>query len=388
MAKAQPKGHPAAAPSATILEAVLPPPAAAAPSAPPPPEPTSPSGQDEPGAGTMAFPTHLDAATSVSPDSAPEDMLAALNYLVLSGAIDEEQFKDLYRLQFESLGATDADAIKQWQALQAKLAEQREHDQQLAEQMRKQAGPGETRPWDLLVDVPAAAADTRRMRELYQAASKEMAAGGPGPLKDTIIKELSQRSGLSYSLANRFVKSWAGSSSDNQMDSIALQAAAAEKFGLEPTPFIKKQDQAMAKASEYAKTREQARRCLDAMYARTQQWFAERGIKELTLFRGMKKTVGADPTPLKTSGQPLDVIAHLNPLNSWSTSYTIATGFSGADGYVLSARVPVSRVVGSCFTGVGCLNEKEFVVLGGTGQKVTGAWSGKVNYGKVVGSSG
>jgi hypothetical protein len=390
--KSKPKGGQVTTASVTILEAVLPQAATvAAPPAQPEPPPVVPEPDAPPtpaiadGAAAAAFPTHLDATPNVSPEATPEEKLAALNHLALSGALDQQQFTEMYLQQFEALGATEADAAKQWQALQARLAEQREHDQQLAEQLRKQAGPAETRPWDPTADVSAAADAHRRMRDLYEAARKDMAPGGASPLKDAIVKDLSQRTGLSYAVANGFVKSWAGSSSDSQKPSIALQAAAAEKFGVEPTPFIKKQDESMAKSNpDYATTKERARACVDAMYARTQQWFAERGIKELTLFRGMKKTVGADPTPLKETGKPLEVTAHLNPLNSWSTDYEIAKAFSGGLGYVLTARVPVSRVVGSCFTGVGCLNEKEFVVLGGTGQKVTGAYNEKVNYSKAL----
>ena len=389
--KAKPKVHGAAAPSATILEAVLapapaPPPVppsgpAVSPPAPPPPE--------EPPTPAAAFPTHLDAAPTVSPEATPEEKLAALNHLVLNGALDEQQFKELYVQHFGALGATEADAIKQWQALQAKLAEQRERDQQLAEQMRQRAGTGETRPWDPLADTKAAADEDRRMRAFYAEAIKDVAPSGASPLKDRIVTELSQRTGLGYSVASGFVKSWAGSSSDSQPESIALQAAAAEKFGVEPTPFIRKQDESMAKSNpNHAKTKQMARQCVDAMYTLTQEWFAERGIGELVLYRGMRKTVGADPTPLKTAGKPLEVTAHLNPLNSWSTSYHTAMLFSGSDGYILSARIPVSRIVGSCFTGVGCLNEREFVVLGGTGQKVTGAWNGKVDYSKPLAGSG
>lgn len=57
-----------------------------------------------------------------------------------------------------------------------------------------------------------------------------------------------------------------------------------------------------------------------------------------------------------------------------------AEQFGGPDGYMLTAKVPVDRVVGSCFTGVGCLREQEFVVLGGANVTVAAAAKANVSY--------
>jgi hypothetical protein len=88
---------------------------------------------------------------------------------------------------------------------------------------------------------------------------------------------------------------------------------------------------------------------------------------------------------IQASDKPLEVSAHLNPMNSWSASYDKARVFASSGGFMLSARVPASKVIGSCFTGTGCLNEQEFVVLGGEGVTVTAAHLGSVGYPHVSG---
>jgi hypothetical protein len=77
---------------------------------------------------------------------------------------------------------------------------------------------------------------------VVQAARKERTqAGSPhsaaGYLKDKVVGNLAQRSGLGYAETDELIHAWAGTSSDSMPRSVAMQMAAAEKFGLEPTPF-------------------------------------------------------------------------------------------------------------------------------------------------------
>lgn len=53
----------------------------------------------------------------------------------------------------------------------------------------------------------------------------------------------------------------------------------------------------------------------------------------------------------------------------------------------LTARVPASKVIGSCFKGLGCLNEQEFVVAGGQGQQVMAVANSKVRYDHLSGTT-
>lgn len=124
------------------------------------------------------------------------------------------------------------------------------------------------------------------------------------------------------------------------------------------------------------------------MYSSTQEWLAEKGVKEVIVWRGMKQSIGTAPEVLdaiKASDLPLEVSAHLNPMTSWSANYDMACGFAGHHDYVLCARVPASHIVGCCFTGAGCLKEQEFVVLGGDDVQVSAAHLSKVQYTQVSG---
>jgi hypothetical protein len=137
----------------------------------------------------------------------------------------------------------------------------------------------------------------------------------------------------------------------------------------------------------FAQTRQQARQFVDAMYEHTQDWLQSRGIKELVLFRGMRNTIGADTAPVDAASGPVPASVHLNPLNSWTAKYDTSWNFSEMNGYVLTARVPASKVIGSCFTGLGCLNEQEFVVAGGQGQQVMAVANSKVRYDHLSGTT-
>jgi hypothetical protein len=44
-------------------------------------------------------------------------------------------------------------------------------------------------------------------------------------------------------------------------------------------------------------------------------------------------------------------------------------------------------VIGSCFTGLGCLNEQEFVVAGGQGQQVMAVANNKLRYDHLSGTT-
>ena len=60
----------------------------------------------------------------------------------------------------------------------------------------------------------------------------------------------------------------------------------------------------------------------------------------------------------------------MQPISSWSLKKDIAerfTGNTGQIGAIFSTTVPVSRIFSTSFSGIGCLNEHELVVLGGKG---------------------
>lgn len=127
-------------------------------------------------------------------------------------------------------------------------------------------------------------------------------------------------------------------------------------------------------AETLAQTR--ARALLRAQYDATQQWFADRGISEIAVSRGMKWAAGQQaPTWVPdTKDATDDGQVPLNVLSSFSTRTDVASFFADRELYedTVSVRihgtVPVSRIVATPRTGFGCLAEAEVVVLDGPGQ--------------------
>jgi hypothetical protein len=189
------------------------------------------------------------------------------------------------------------------------------------------------------------------------------------------------------------IDQWAGTSADMNEWAIAMQRAAAEKYGMREAvqlledgvlhsgyqtsiaPRIWKDAERILQ-----KNRSWFNHFLDAMYEHTQEEFARQGITEVTLFRGMGRHAlpGGDlpawiTTGTKAPGSDTFVGSMLEeglrPLSSFSASYNTAQRFSS--GITIGTRVPVQYVVGTARTGFGCLTEQEFVVLGNVQGRAT-----------------
>ena len=102
------------------------------------------------------------------------------------------------------------------------------------------------------------------------------------------------------------------------------------------------------------------RRIVDGIYEATQADLAERGVTELTVWRG---TGGIE-------GRGGDTDYMSNPMSSWGARPNVAYHFAGISGgkepAVLSVTVPADRVFATPFTGPGSLGEYEAVLIGGT----------------------
>jgi hypothetical protein len=111
-----------------------------------------------------------------------------------------------------------------------------------------------------------------------------------------------------------------------------------------------------------------------AQYASTQQYFDAKGIKEITLFRGMKKKP-SDPdrgsqhefiSPLQP---PEKAEILMRPLSSWATRLDDAAFFAKPShgqpfGTIVKARIKTKDILSIPYTGVGCWEEAEVVVIG------------------------
>jgi hypothetical protein len=161
------------------------------------------------------------------------------------------------------------------------------------------------------------------------------------------------------------VGAWASTSNDDSPLSLAIQESIKSLFD-------------MQMASEWAKTRsaetevrakELKKKYKDileafaqAQYDATQKYFRDRGITEVQVYRGVYGVQGSE-RPSDTKGQ---VMVKTRPISSWSTSQDIAEEFAeGKDAVLYTAVFPIENIFATPFTGVGCLSEEEFVMLGG-----------------------
>jgi hypothetical protein len=180
-----------------------------------------------------------------------------------------------------------------------------------------------------------------------------------------------QRQGwLDKEVSNR-VAQWASSSGDTNPWAVMMQRAIAEEFatGGDWNPHGMSMSTPLAGlGTSYGEAYDAGlgtfyRRVARAMWDNTQAEFAEAGITEVSLFRGMKATGG------KTGSWTVPgthEVTDLMPANSWSSGRGTAEQFSG-HGKILVGTFPVSRVLGSARSGYGCWSEWEFVVLNGPG---------------------
>lgn len=138
----------------------------------------------------------------------------------------------------------------------------------------------------------------------------------------------------------------------------ALQQVAKRVFNLEGTSEAPND---LEKAQPFMKNEKVYEAFLRAAYKNTQKFFADRGIKKLSLYRGM--TNSDDNSSLKEPTKVLD--AKIRPLSSWSVSFSTGSAYAGLYGLFMRTEVPVSQVLSTAFSGgMGTQIEKEVVVLG------------------------
>ena len=89
-------------------------------------------------------------------------------------------------------------------------------------------------------------------------------------------------------------------------------------------------------------------------HAATQDYLKTNGITHVSVFRGVKER-----------GSPSATTVHLQPASSFSSSRSMAEGFSGGRGSVYAIRVPANRVLALPMTGMAHMLENEVVIAGG-----------------------
>lgn len=188
-------------------------------------------------------------------------------------------------------------------------------------------------------------------------------------------------------ITQRTLDSWARTASDESVNAIVIQRAAVAEFGLgsESISGISEHAKREGAWSEeaYGEQGSLYRKVLRKMYEYTQEEFAKAGVKEVTVFRGMR--LGEESIPKEVLGKwegpgprlTAETTLRANPISSYSAARTIAGEFySQYDGSIdgggypvlVATVVPVSRILSTARTGLGCLPEYEYTVLSGPGK--------------------
>lgn len=183
--------------------------------------------------------------------------------------------------------------------------------------------------------------------------------------------------------AGVFVQQWAGSSMDSHKHMVALQKVVNDKYG-DGQWDIRTGPGSTARANSYsskksaadeaeeliAEHRQAYEAFADAMYNNTQRKFKQLGIKKMTLYRGQDSAISDSGEQMSAWSYGQGTIpdgtnfkARMQPMSSFSSAPSVAKKFGS---FRMQTTVPVERIIASCKSGFGCLNEKEFVVIGTT----------------------
>lgn len=230
----------------------------------------------------------------------------------------------------------------------------------------------------------------------------------PGPIIDSssrpeLIRLLTERPAhhAARSIASSYVGQWALTSNGNHPTSLALQEIAQELFRLDndlvvdlygiysPRPgdlTHAEMENAIKRVRE--RRGELMKLFLESQYANTQDFFRRRGQTHVTVARGMglpndhpyvEELIGLEtPTggielesgwsEVMFSGpRHLDVVMPMRPMSSFGTYLPGMAMFVKREdrgGVTVISRVPIHQIIGTPFSGVGCLSEYEMVVLG------------------------
>lgn len=207
-------------------------------------------------------------------------------------------------------------------------------------------------------------------------------------------------------LSQAYIDQWALSAGGDVPLSLAMQKTAADLFKTSPVtrsdPSLSPEDSSVVHEQTLHSTTMKS--FLNACYQQTQSELKKAGITEMPVYRGYNapaqylddKESSALVSALK-EGKQATIDVDCNPLTSWTVDEEITDRFTGylrlmddssrttdqpESGriyeyqrvsnvpLVLYATVPAERILSIPCTGIGCYNESEVVVIGGSGAKV------------------
>jgi hypothetical protein len=202
----------------------------------------------------------------------------------------------------------------------------------------------------------------------------------PSPEGEQALKEV---------MVKTMVSTWAASSNDKVALSLAVQDAAQKVFKTDQS--VSWSDDQAVKSGSYQQSTDLGndkvlQSFVRAQYVATQQYFTAKGIKEVTLFRGVEgEQFRSEYDDADWQTEKVELL--MRPLSSWSTSPNEANFFAGGgdrNGAILKARFKVEDILSIPLTGVGCLMENEVVVKSGS---VMGRMTNPFEYPRGVTSS-
>lgn len=184
---------------------------------------------------------------------------------------------------------------------------------------------------------------------------------------------------ISQTEVSRLVQEWAHTSADSNPVSLAMQLAARDEFGLVDAVLDHLDKAILDDIAQYgtgdllAQSRMPAYQAfLRAQYDVTQDYLKATNVDEVVLYRGavlpgdIYSAEAQEAASMLWNGTLLDV--ELQPLSSFSidmqTAFKFADHGAGDASTVMVVRVPADRILSTCRTGYGCLQEGEFVILG------------------------
>ena len=185
--------------------------------------------------------------------------------------------------------------------------------------------------------------------------------------------------------ASFLIRGWAGTSGDNNVQSIAMQLAAQKEFALKGTSLWWDKT-ALNQAKNFLKIDKgkyevAMRRFLREMYNDTQKHLAKQGLKTIRVARGYKGDIGIAPS---TINNPMSITKiKLQPMSSFSADMGTAEKFTlkgYGDRSLIFCEAPVDRILSCPVTGFGCKDEFEYVILGSQnikGEKAVASLIGK-----------
>ena len=183
-----------------------------------------------------------------------------------------------------------------------------------------------------------------------------------GPTVERLLREMA---------VSEMIMAWAHDSNGVNVRSLAIQEAASAEFGLLRTREWPMTDGLRDRVTqEVAGHGEVHRQLLRIQYELTQEALSRIGVNNLVLYRGYSWPVNERPDwSTQPAGAVLEMPAQ-RPLSAWTGDRQIAVDWlSGREqaAIILAARMPRESILAFPQTGIGCLWQREFVLLAGGG---------------------